>query len=99
MSQATEVQAIQQFEGVTFFRNDLTPRFMEMSGQVFNIRPASFLMNRFIAVPSHLDEKTILAAELYCAAQFETSFRAKFLTLVTAVEQLAEPERSRTKGF
>jgi hypothetical protein len=44
-----------------------------------------------MAKPLHLSEKQRLAAELYCLSFFDTSFRSRFITLVTAVEALLNP--------
>lgn len=44
-----------------------------------------------ITMPLHLSEKQRLAAELYCFSFFDTSFRSRFITLVTAVEALLNP--------
>ncbi len=41
--------------------------------------------------PVTVDEKQILAAELYCSSFFDISYRSRLLTLVTAVEALLDP--------
>jgi hypothetical protein len=45
----------------------------------------------FLHHPPALTDKMALSAELYALSFFEASFRARFLTLVTAMEALLEP--------
>jgi hypothetical protein len=45
----------------------------------------------FLGAPA-LSEKEQLATELYCASFFDVSFLSRFITLVTAVEALLQPQ-------
>jgi hypothetical protein len=44
------------------------------------------------SIAQRLSPRITLASELYCSTHFEASIRAKFLTLMTAVEVLSDPE-------
>lgn len=46
-----------------------------------------------ITKPLGLSEKQLLAAELYSASYFDLSFRSRFITLITAVEAILQPEQ------
>jgi hypothetical protein len=46
-----------------------------------------------VAQPLPLNEKQIIAAELYSASFFDVPFRSRFITLVTSIEALLVPER------
>lgn len=90
------VQSLNDIHGLLVFPDDMPVNFI----RVFSVKvivgrpPEKFteaLIHGYELAPS-LDQKIILALEMYSASHFESSLRARFLTLVTAVEVLADQE-------
>lgn len=50
-------------------------------------------VNRFLSSSARPDESTRLALELYVAAKLETSKRARFVSMVSALEPLIRPQK------
>ncbi|HLE08779.1 MAG TPA: hypothetical protein VI914_04050 [Thermodesulfobacteriota bacterium] len=65
--------------GGTFISGSSSSKFVEVLTKIYNENP-------------ELSDKQTLALELYGAAHFETSLRARFLTLVIAIESLCQYE-------
>jgi len=90
------VQLLNDIHGLVVFPDDMPVKLVRVfSAKVTVSRPSEkfteALIHGYELAPS-LDQKIILALEMYSASHFESSFRARFLTLVTAVEVLADQE-------
>lgn len=90
------VNIINNVHGLSVYSEDIPVKTFSVSG-VGLVSPTSaeefaqtIMGNSDVA--SKLDEKTMLALELYGASHYEHSDRARFLTLVLAAEALLEPQ-------
>lgn len=82
--------------GLTVYEDsDPEPRFVGVSGKArVGRNKDSFVaaIRRGFALGENLSDRQVLAAEMYNLSHFEGSLRARFVTLVTSVECVAQPE-------
>lgn len=89
------IRLLNDIHGLVVFPDDMPVNFARGSAKVTIGRPpekfTEALIHGYELAPS-LDQKIILALEMYSESHFESSLRARFLTLVTAIEVLADQE-------
>lgn len=81
--------------GLSVFPEDMPVKFVSFGGSVVVGPSAAIFVEEFgkaYEMSPEFTDKQSLAFELYSAAQFESSLRARFLTLVIAVECLSSLE-------
>lgn len=81
--------------GISVFPEDLPVRFVSGWARVVRgLRAEEFVgqFRRALEAVTELSSRKALSLELYAASKFESSQRARFVTLVSAVEALAEQE-------
>jgi hypothetical protein len=86
----------QGIHGLDVFETQEGLRFVSIRAEAAIGRSADFFKTQMtdrLESPLGLSEKQLLAAELYCAAYFDVSFRSRFISLITAVEALLQPAR------
>ena len=84
-------QLIQDQGNVTFYEDDLPVDFIEAHGTCTQTRHITCLIDKIVSIPHEVSEEIVLASEIYCLTHFESSSRAKFLALITAIEVLGAP--------
>ncbi len=85
--------------GLTVYEDKVSTRFFSMTASFRKTTPAEIIRRdfaRFFGASARLSQRQLLSAQLYCASQFE-ALRTRFITLVMAVEVLAERSR-RSEG-
>ena len=90
--------------GLSVFPEDLPVRFCSMSARVVIGGPTERFKREFCRAfesARDLSNKQMLSLELYAASKFEVSPRARFLTLISAVEALVESQSEKPEivGF
>jgi len=89
------VLLLNDVHGLSVFPEDMPVRFFSASGSVRIGSPAARFVEEFrkaYEMSARVSPKQSLALELYSASKFESSLRARFLTLVIAVECLSSQE-------
>lgn len=89
------VLLLDDVHGLCVFPEDMPVQFVSVSGSLVVGPSAAIFIEEFgkaYKMSPEFADKQSLAFELYSAAQFESSLRARFLTLVIAVECLASQE-------
>jgi len=86
------IRLLDDVHGLSVFPEDKPVRFVCVSASVVIGKPATRFVEEFrkaYEISPEFTDKQSLAFELYSTAQFESSLRARFLTLVIAVECLS----------
>jgi len=86
------IRLLDDVHGLSVFPEDKPVRFVSVSASVVIGKPATRFVKDFgkaYEISPEFTDKQLLAFELYSAAQFESSLRARFLALVIAVECLS----------
>jgi hypothetical protein len=89
------IRLLDDVHGLSVFPEDLPVRFFSMSGTVILGHPGEGFVSRFreaFQSAPELSDRQTLSLQLYAASKFEASLRARFVTLVSGVEALAERE-------
>lgn len=84
-------QIIDDIHGLCFFEEHLNVRVCSSGASVIIGTPSKRFIDKFITIYElnvNLDDKKTLALELYNMSYFESSLRARFLTLVSAIESI-----------
>jgi hypothetical protein len=95
----TGVKIIEDVHGLSVYSEDYPTQVMSISGSgVTQPWTAEEFLNAILDINSKLrdlTEKESLCLELFSASHFEKSERARFITLVLAIESLLEPIKRR----
>ena len=89
------IRLLDDVHGLSVFPEDMPVRFISARARLTVSRPPTRFVEEFrkaYEMSPEFSDKQSLAVELYSAAQFESSLRARFLTLVIAVECLSSQE-------
>jgi hypothetical protein len=90
------VLLLDDIHGLCVFPEDLPVRFVSISASVEIGQSAGKFVEEFLKayeLSPEFSSKQSLALELYSLSHFESSLRARFLTLISSVECLSSPEQ------
>ncbi len=89
-------QALSEIHGFQIYNEEPKPKFISVRATLSASRPAQTFVDsvlRAMALADKIKPKEKLAIEIYNAAHFESSQESRFISLITAVECLAKPEK------
>lgn len=94
-------QALSEIHGFQIYKEEPEPKFISVRATLSASRPAQTFVdsvNNAMAVATTIEPKEKLAVEIYNAAHFQSSPESRFISLITAVECLAKPEKLQSQS-
>jgi hypothetical protein len=90
------IHLLNDVHGLSVYSEDMPVRFVAVTGSMVIGTPASKFIEEFSKIYKlalEFTDKQSLAIELYNLSHFEASLRARFLSLVSAIECISSPEK------